>query len=183
MIMTVAELKQFITTDEADKVLEAKLQALELLIRAYTNNNFQSRGFRIEASIRGGVFISESLIPFAVGDTVMISQSCLQPDCLCTVKEIMDDTTFTVNEAVADDDCILVTKVIYPMDVKLGVANMLKWQSSNGDKVGVSSETISRHSVTYFNMDGDNSIMGFPKSLMGFLKPYMKARFGQGLRV
>ena len=55
MIMTVAELKQFIATDEADKVLEAKLQALELLIRAYTNNNFQSRGFRIEASIRGGV--------------------------------------------------------------------------------------------------------------------------------
>lgn len=183
MIMTVAELKQFTATDEADKVLEAKLQALELLIRAYTNNNFQSRGFRVEADIRGGVFMSESLIPFAVGDTVMISQSGLQSDCLCTVKEITDDTTFTVNEAVADDNCILVTKVVYPMDVKLGVANMLKWQSGNGDKVGVQSETISRHSVTYFNMDEDNSIMGFPKALMGFLKPYMKARFGQGLRV
>lgn len=183
MIMTVAELRQFVTTDEEDQALEARLQALELLIRAYTNNNFQQRGFRIEADIRGGVFMSESLIPFAVGDTVMISQSDLQSDCLCTVKEIADDTTFTVNESCADDDCILVTKVVYPTDVKLGVANMLKWQLDNGDKVGVASETISRHSVTYFDMTGDNSAVGFPKALTGFLRPYMKARFGRGLRV
>lgn len=183
MIMTVAELRQFVTTDEEDQALEARLQALELLIRAYTNNNFQQRGFRIEADIRGGVFMSESLIPFAVGDTVMISQSDLQSDCLCTVKEITDDTTFTVNESCADDDCILVTKVVYPADVKLGVANMLKWQLDNGNKVGVASETISRHSVTYFDMTGDNSAAGFPKALTGFLRPYMKARFGRGLRI
>lgn len=183
MIMTVAELRQFVTTGEEDQALEARLQALELLIRAYTNNNFQQRGFRIEADIRGGVFMSESLIPFAVGDTVMISQSDLQSDCLCTVKKITGDTTFTVNESCADDDCILVTKVVYPADVKLGVANMLKWQLDNGNKVGVASETISRHSVTYFDMTGDNSAAGFPKALTGFLRPYMKARFGRGLRV
>lgn len=183
MIMTVAELRQFVTTDETDQVLEARLQALELLIRAYTNNNFQNRGFRIEADVRGGVFMSESLIPFDEGDTIMISQSDLQSGCLCTVKEVTDDTTFTANEACADDDCILVTKVVYPMDVKLGAANMIKWQLDNGNKVGVQSETISRHSVTYFNMDGDNSTMGFPKSLVGFLRPYMKARFGQGLSI
>lgn len=183
MIMTVAELRQFVTTDEEDQALEARLQALELLIRAYTNNNFQQRGFRVEADIRGGVFMSESLIPFAVGDTVMISQSDLQSDCLCIVKEITDDTTFTVNESCADDDCILVTKVVYPADVKLGVANMLKWQLDNWNKVGVASETISRHSVTYFDMTGDNSAAGFPKALTGFLRPYMKARFGRGLRV
>lgn len=183
MIMTVAELRQFVTTDEEDQALEARLQALELLIRAYTNNNFQQRGFRVEADIRGGVFMSESLIPFAVGDTVMISQSDLQSDCLCTVKAITDDTTFAVNESCADDDCILVTKVVYPADVKLGVANMLKWQLDNGDKAGVASETISRHSVTYFDMTGDNSAAGFPKALTGFLRPYMKARFGRGLRI
>ena len=183
MIMTVDELRQFVTTGEEDQALEARLQALELLIRAYTNNNFQQRGFRVEADIRGGVFMSESLIPFAVGDTVMISQSDLQSDCLCTVKEITDDTTFTVNESCADDDCILVTKVVYPADVKLGVANMLKWQLDNGNKVGVASETISRHSVTYFDMTGDNSAAGFPKALTGFLRPYMKARFGRGLRI
>lgn len=71
----------------------------------------------------------------------------------------------------------------YPMDVKMGVINLMKWELNNRDKVGVASESISRHSVTYFDMTGDNSIMGYPKALMGFLKPYMKARFGQGLSV
>ena len=88
-----------------------------------------------------------------------------------------DDSTFTVNEDVEDETGVLVTKVVYPMDVKMGVVNMMKWDIENRDKVGIQSETISRHSVTYFNMDGDNSTMGFPKSLLGFLKPYMKARF------
>lgn len=183
MIMTVAELRQFVTTDETDRSLEARLQALEISIRAYTNNAFQNRGFRCVADIRGGVFMSESLIPFDVGDTVMISQSDLQSDWLCTVKEVTNDTTFTVNEPVADDDCILVTKVVYPADIKLGVANMLKWQLENGDKVGVASETISRHSVTYFDQSAANTEMGYPISLLGFLKPYRRARFGQGLCV
>ena len=73
--------------------------------------------------------------------------------------------------------------VAYPADVKMGVVNLLKWELNNRDKVGVASESISRHSVTYFDMTGDNSIMGYPKALMDFLKPYKKARFGQGLSV
>ncbi len=118
MIMTVAELRQFIETDETDQVLEAKLQALELSIQGYTNNNFERH---------------------------------------------------------------LTPEGEYPMDVKMGVVNLMKWELDNRDKVGIQSESISRHSVTYFNMDGDNSVMGFPKALMGFLKPYMKARFGRGI--
>ena len=114
MIISVEEVKQFITTTEKDAVLEAKLQALEASIQRYTNNDFQR--------------------------------------CLTDAGE-------------------------YPPDVKMGVVNMLKWDLENRDKVGVQSETLSRHSVTYFNMDGDNSTMGYPKSLLGFLKPYMRARF------
>ena len=72
---------------------------------------------------------------------------------------------------------MLITKVVYPFDVQMGIINMLKWDLDNRNKVGIASESISRHSVTYFNMDGDNSSIGYPKSLVGFLKPYMKARF------
>ena len=71
----------------------------------------------------------------------------------------------------------LVTKVEYPSVIKKGVIDLMKWELNNRDKVGIQQETISRHSVTYFNMDGNNSVMGYPKSLLGFLKPYMKARF------
>ena len=44
MLMTVEELRQFITTDKSDTVLEAMLQALELTIRNYTNNTFTKNG-------------------------------------------------------------------------------------------------------------------------------------------
>ena len=73
--------------------------------------------------------------------------------------------------------------IVYPADVKMGVVNLLKWELDHRDKVGVASESISRHSVTYFDMTGDNSTIGYPRALLGFLKPYMKARFGQGLSV
>lgn len=183
MIMTVAELRQFVTTDEEDQALEARLQALELLIRAYTNNNFQKRAFRAVAVAMAddNQLFLKGANPFKTGDTLQITESELNAG-LVTVSTSRNDA-ITVKESLYDESGVVITKVVYPADVKLGVANMLKWQLENGDKVGVASETISRHSVTYFNMDGDNSTMGFPKAVLGFLRPYMKARFGQGLRV
>ena len=118
MIMTVAELRQFINTEESDQVLEAKLQALELSVQGYTNNNFKRH---------------------------------------------------------------LTPEGEYPMDVKMGVVNLLKWELDMRDKVGVASESISRHSVTYVDQTGANTLMGYPVALMGFLKPYKKARFGRGI--
>lgn len=183
MIMSVAELRQFVQTDEEDSALEAKLQALELLIRAYTNNNFQVRAFRAVAVSMsdGNKLLINSPIPFSAGDTLQITESELMSDALVTVSDVTNGA-ITVNEDLYDESGVVITKVKYPMDVKMGIVNLMKWEMNNRDKVGVSSETISRHSVTYFNMDGDNSIMGFPKALMGFLKPYQKARFGRGVR-
>lgn len=181
MLMTVAELRQHIETDESDQILESKLKALELMIRAYTNNNFQHRGYRAMADITDGVLITEGTQPFRVGDTVQISTSS-RNDGLYTVTAA-DDYTATVAEETSNEIAVVVTKVVYPMDVKMGVVNLMKWEQTNRDKVGVASESISRHSVTYFNMDEGNSIMGYPASLMGFLRPYHKARFGKGLTV
>ncbi len=183
MIMTVAELRQYVITDEADEVLEAKLQALELLIRAYTNNNFQKRAFRAVAVAvsDGNRLITAASNPFKPCDTLQITDSEANEG-LVTVREVTG-STITVEEDLTDESGVVLTKVVYPADVRMGCANMMKWELNNRDKVGVASETISRHSVTYFNMDGDNSLMGYPKSLLGFLKPYMKARFGQGVRI
>ena len=175
MIMSVEELKAFVNTDMADSVLEAKLQALELLIRKYTNNNFQKRAYRLTADIFEGLFVADTKVPFKDGDTIQLSAAKMNEG-LFTVNDVTD-SAFTVNENIVDESNVLCTKVEYPMDVKMGVVNMMKWDLENRDKVGIQSETISRHSVTYFNMDGDNSLIGYPKSLVGFMKPYMKARF------
>jgi hypothetical protein len=184
--MTTEELKEYITTDEPDKMLAMKLEALELKIRRYTNNNFQNRGYRVEADIRGDVFMSESLTPFAVGDTIMVSESDLQSDCLAVVTEA-NELTFVTDKAWSDDDNVLVTKVEYPVDVKLGVIGILKWQlkqeaAAMGDRTAmpVQSETLSRYSVTYAADASDTDIdldFGVPKKLLSFLKPFEKARF------
>lgn len=120
MIITVEELRQHVNTAVEDQALEAKLQALELLVQGHTNNNF---------------------------------------------RKYMDANGV----------------VVYPADVKMGVVNLMKWELNNREKVGIESETLSRRSVTYYKMDKDNTEMSYPASMLGFLQPYMKARFGQGL--
>ena len=184
MILTVSELRQYITTDEEDQVLEAKLQALELLIRAYTNNNFQIRAFRAVAVAvaEENKLLFNSPVPFKVGDTLQISESDFMPGELVTVAAVADGSV-KVNEELADESGVVVTKVKYPTDVKMGVANLVRWELNNREKVGVASETISRHSVTYVDQTGANTTMGYPVALMGFLKPYRKARFGRGISV
>ncbi len=174
MLMTVEKLKSYINTNENDTTLEAKLQALESLIRNYTHNNFQLKNIRSTSEVLDG-FILNPPEHISVGDTIQISGSLLNNG-VYTVIEITDKG-MTVDGELLDCKKNIITKIYYPPDVVTGVINMLKWDIDNREKVGIQSETISRHSVTYFNMDGDNSVMGYPKSLLGFLKPYMKARF------
>lgn len=173
MIITVERFREFVETSEKGSALEAKLQALETLIRKYTNNNFQVRAIRSQSEILDNKILSPPK-HLKVGDTIQISESLLNNG-IYTVKEISDG--MTVTGELFDCTKNLITKVEYPPDVVMGVVDMLKWDLQNRRKVGIQSETISRHSVTYFNMDGDNSSIGYPKSLTGFLKPYMKARF------
>ncbi len=175
MILSVERIKQLIDfKDWTDEKIEMKLLAVEQTIRAYTNNNFQDRGYRVTANISGGEFSADSLIPFSVGDTVQISESEYNIG-LFTVSAV-DENTFTVAEDTREEESVLVTKIVYPADVVAACVNLMEWEYNNRGKVGIQSETLSRHSVTYFNMDGANQIMGYPASLLGCLKAYKKVR-------
>lgn len=181
MIMSVEELRQHVKTDAPDEVLEARLQAIELFIRGYTNNNFQVKGTGRIADVVGGLFTLEALNPYEVGDTVQISGSD-KNDGLYTVKEA-EEFVFKVNEKTRDEIDIFITKVEYPADVKVGVVELMKHDLNKREKVGISSERISRHEVSYHAVDATNTVQGYPQHLMGFLQHYMKARFGQGVSV
>ena len=154
-------------------VVSNLLESAELLIRAYTRNNFQNRFVRFTADSRGDRLLATSDY-LKVGDTVQISQSMVN-DGLYTVTEIGDD--FVRVDKKLYKSVNLVTKVEYPADIKNGVLNLIKWDIKNREKTGIKSETLSRYSVTYFDQDSDNQVMGYPVSLLGFLRPYMKARF------
>ena len=176
MILSVDELKEFLPELSAqDSVLiQKKLDAVEVMVRKYTNNNFQNRNIRFLADSVGTVLNGSS--PFLKeGDTIQVSESRVN-DGLYVLKSV-DDGSVVVDRPMFTVERNLVTKVEYPDDVKIGVVNLMKWDFGNRDKVGIKSETISRHSVTYFDLDSSNQVMGYPVSLLGFLEPYKKARF------
>lgn len=185
MLITVEELQEYISTEKPYLQLKQIIQALEISIRKYTNNSFQHLGYRKRGDIAGGIITVEALCPFKVGDTVQISKSKVN-DGLYTVKEA-DETWFSVNEDIVDETDVLVTKVVYPLDVKMGAVEIIKWKLKNeaqnsGDTSAkeIQSETISRHSVTYVQDATESDIdesFGVPKKYTAFLKHYVKGRF------
>lgn len=176
MILSVDDLKQM---DEfsslSDETLKIKIKAIEKLIRAYTNNNFQNRFIRFEAASESDVLYGTSDF-LKVNDEIEISRSMVN-DGLYTVAEITEDGYTRVDSDLFTVPVNLITKIEYPDDVIVGAMNLLSWEVNNRDKVGIKAETLSRHSVTYYDQDSNNTVMGYPVSLLGFLKPYMKARF------
>ena len=176
MIISVEQAKKEIADFKgwSDSKIERKLNAIEQAIRSYTHNNFQKRGIRADCAVIAQNVYGE-VLGLNVGDTIQITESQFNDGLF--VVEAIEGKMITVDKMLIDESHILVTKVEYPSDVVECAYDLLEWDLNHGNKVGVQSETISRHSVTYFNMDGENSIMGYPKSLMGSLRPYMKARF------
>lgn len=173
MIISVEKAKALISfPDWSDEKIKMKLKAVEQTIRAYTHNNFQDRDYRRTADIVGGLFVVEALTPFYVGDTIQISETALNKG-LFTVSSA-DDSTFTVEEAVKDEENVLVTKVVYPADVIDCCVNLMEWEVNNRGKVGIKSETLSRHSVTY--EDSSAMFHGYPKGILSAVNHYRKAR-------
>lgn len=169
MIISVEKLKGILpsATNKSDEELELMLSALEAFIRKYTNNNFQLRSFRTVGNIRGGELLFDKTL-FKDGENFEISQSLYNAGVYVLGKPY----------DFYDEENVLITKVVYPQAVISGVVNLIQWDIEHRGKIGVKSESLSRYSVTYYDLEsGGNSIGGYPKGLMGFLKPYMRAQF------
>ena len=171
MIISVDDLKKQIdcgtTTDEQ---IAFRLDAIEGVIRAYTNNNFQQRGVRFRGH-SDGMDLYGSTQYFAVGDTVQISNSVNSG--LYQITSVQQNY-IQVDKILVSTDYNLVTKVSYPLDVVQCAVDLFKWKQNMGEKVGIKSETISRHSVTY--EDSATLFMGYPVGILNGLNLYKKAR-------
>lgn len=175
MIVAVKELIEMPEfSGKSEKALQKKLNAVEHLIRSYTNNNFQNRCVRFHGKSLGNRVFGYS--PFLrVGDTIQISQSMVN-DGIYVITEIAD-TFIRLDTELFETELNLITKVEYPADVQAGVIDLMVWETKNRQKVGIKSETLSRHSISYYDQDANNQVMGYPVALLGFLKPYIKPRF------
>lgn len=174
MILTLDELNKIEALRDytaSEKIQLAK--AIEQRIRSYTHNNFMRYDMRSEGrSIGRRVFVKNKY--FAAGDTVEITGS---PNAgLYVIDEILEDA-IRLDGDLYPEESNRITKVVYPDDVKAGAISLIEYIAENKDKVGIKSETISRHSVTYFDNDKNNTAGGFPFALMAFLEPYIKMQF------
>ena len=171
MIITVEELK---TVSELSNIPDEQLtvmcEGIEDFIKQYTNNNFIVKNVTFNTPSLNGKLDTVSPL-FKVGDTVLISNS----KCNNGVY-VINDLDGTLDKELFDDENNKVTLVKYPPAIKLGVVKLLQYNAKMDDKVGISSESLSRHSVSYAQPTSD-SIGGYPSSMMSFLKPFMKARF------
>lgn len=143
---------------------------IEDFIRQYTNNNFTVKNTTFITPVVDGKLEMVSPL-FKEDDTILIYNS-MYNDGVYVLKELNG----TLDITLIDEDEVKTSLVRYPQAIKLGVTKLLQYNARMDDKVGIASESISRHSVSY-QAQGSDSIGGYPSNLMSFLKPYMKARF------
>lgn len=174
MIISVDELQNVygIFKDKNTELVQAKLDGLESLIRLYTNNNFQNRNIRIECPSMDSYLIASPTY-LKVGDTVQITNSKIN-DGLYVIKEISDNQ-IKLDKDIYDCENQLVTKIEYPKAVISTLVNILSWDEKYGSKMGIQSESIGRHSVSYFSQNDQNSLGGYPIHLFNPLKQFMMA--------
>lgn len=173
MIISVDQAKKLIGLKNwSDERIQMKLDAIEQVIRSYTHNNFQNRGIRAECAVIAQK-VYGNVPGLNVGDTIQITESRFNNRLV--VVEAIEGNLITVDKTLIDESHILVTKVEYPADVIDCVVELMEWNLNYGGKVGIKSETLSRHSVTY--EDSATLFMGYPVGILNGLKLYMKARF------
>ena len=115
MIITISKLRVQTDCGElTDEFIQSRLDAIEQVIRQFTNNNFQNRNVRFVSSSSGNKLMGTSAF-IRKGDTIQISQSMVN-DGLYVVKEVTEDS-LTVDRELFDCPSNMVTKIEYPQDV------------------------------------------------------------------
>ena len=173
MIISVDQAKKLIGLKNwSDEKIKMKLDAIEQTIREYTHNNFQNRNIRSECALMTQKIYGH--VPgINVGDTIQISESRFNNGLY--VVDSIEGNFIILDKELIDESQVLVTKVEYPADVIDCVVELMEWHLNFGGKVGIKSETLSRHSVTY--EDSATLFMGYPVGILNGLKLYKKARF------
>lgn len=172
MIITVEDLKKQVDCGtDTDDLIVTKLDAIEAVIRAYTNNNFQQQQIRFCGNSDDSRIYGDPR-HMTVGDTIQISASGVN-DGLYTITVVSEDF-IELDKPLMETEFNRVTKINYPADVVQCAVDLYKWKRNMGEKVGIKSETISRHSVTY--EDSVTLFMGYPVGILNGLKLHKKAR-------
>lgn len=173
-----------ISLEDAQKIDKQATQeycdGLETMVRTSTNNSFQNRNFRCAGLMLSGSEIRVSdgrLDIFRIGETIEINDSHFN-DGLYVISKASEDVLQVDGEFIAEiASGAILTKIDYPADIVAGIKKLIQYDEKMSKNVGVKSETIARHSVTYYDVTAAESKEGYPATLLGFLNKYRKLRW------
>jgi hypothetical protein len=186
-----------ISLEEAKKInpniLQSDLDALEQSIREITHNKFQNTnlrffGFKIT---NGNTLEFDATLAFLrVGETIELSHTWSNVgygqnedaginDGLFVIEEVTDHSIKLKDADLFNGDfpSAFITKIAYPPDILSGVKKLLQYDATMANKVGIKSESISRMSITYYDMTSSETVNGYPASLFSFINKYKKLRW------
>ena len=175
MLISIDKLKALYSEfdDINEELLKRKLSAIENAIVSYTQNQFTNRYVNELVYMKDNklMYAEEKTHYLTLGDTIRISE----PKNIVNIFNItnIDDEGFVVDGYIYYEGLLNARKVEYPIDIVEGAINILKWDIFERDKhEGITSESISRHSVSYETLNASNTINGYPSRLFGFCTPY-----------
>ena len=164
-----------------DSITQEDLDAFEVAFRSLTNNNFQNKHIRfkdIEFVGENLIAVKDPIVGIKTGDTIEVNYSHYN-DGLFVIEEMagkqikVQGTPFFV----ANTGGSMLTLVQYPADVKAGLKKILSYNLKMADKIGIKSESISRMSTTYYDVNASETVDGYPAAMVSFLKKYEKMRW------
>lgn len=186
-----------ITLNDAQKInpdiTQESLDGLEYAIRALTHNKFQNLNIRFhhfKVTNENTLEFNSPLAFLRAGETIEISNTWSQTgsglnqdmgvnDGLYVLEKIADKAIELKEAQLFNGDFPsgFITKISYPPDILEGVKKLIQYDVTMRDKLGIKSESISRMSVTYYDVNANDAINGYPASLFSFLKKYKKMRW------
>ena len=162
-------------------VTQEDLDGFETAFRSLTNNNFQNRHIRFTdmtfISVNE-IRIGSPIVGLKVGDTVEVNYSVYN-DGLFVIDEIVGHNLKVQGAPffVANTSGSMITLVQYPADIARGIKKLIAYDKKMASKIGIKSESISRMSITYYDVNASENIDGYPASLLSFLTKYEKMRW------
>lgn len=179
MIMTIEEVKTLLRIEDNsfDSFINMKLEILEEAITNYTNNYFVNTNTVIHDCLS---FVDNKIISknykftdyyYMINSNVRVTGSIMNDGVYkitgISEKELILDKTF-----ITENNDLLKTIAIvqYPKVLKEIVAEMIDYDLNNNKNI--KSETISRHSITYKDL---NSL--YPAEIVGKLSKFSRATF------
>ena len=164
-----------------DSITQDDLDALETSVRELTNNNFQNVHIRfkgIEFMANNLIAVKDTIVGLKVGDTIEVNYSH-HNDGLYVIESI-DGKQIKVQGTpffVANTSGSMLTLVQYPADVVRGIKKLIAYDKKMASKIGIKSESISRMSITYYDVNASETVDGYPAALVSFLQKYEKMRW------